>query len=507
MNKIMSKILHLFAVSFIMGILLCLIGCGECFHTNLTETPVSPTCDTEGYTLCVCADCGLEYKKDVVAPTGHTMTSRTVASTCEEEGYTEYTCTCGYTYTSDTVAPGGHTLAVKQTVEPTCTTQGYTEYGCECGYTFVSDVIQPKGHSYQKTTVLPTCTAEGYTEYLCACGYSYRAESIRPLAHEMKTETVAPTCTAQGYTKYACATCSLAYTSDWTAPLGHEFSCEIMGPTTASHTAYNTYTCLVCEYTYRGDYLFYSDVFEGAYGASDVPVAHGLDVSKYNHEYADGQYKPLDFEVIRAAGFDFVILKIGSTPRAGEDGQVRGGMEPTFEADYEAAKAAGLDVGVYFYTYSLTPEDTVRDAELVLEWLEGKTLDYPIYFDMEDASFDTLSRKEVTDLCVTFISTLQQKRWFGALYTNNHWLVNRLQNDKVTFLFDIWYARYPAGEGPFEWNTEKYGEQMGMWQYTQTGKIPSLSEKLTFDFNYAYKDYPTIIQGLGYNGFDQPQNP
>ncbi len=503
----MLRTIRFLTAALCIAALVCLIGCGECRHTNLTETNVVPDCDTEGYTLCVCADCGLEYKKNIVAPTGHDLQAETIAPTCAEQGYTRYECACGYAYLSNATPPAGHTLVAGETIAPTCTEQGYTEYGCECGYTFVADTVPSVGHSFQKFTVVPTCTAQGYTEYLCACGYSYRAETIRPLSHEMTVQTVAPTCTAQGYTKYSCATCTLSYTSDWTPPRGHDFSCEIMGPTTAQNTAYNTYTCLACDYTYRGDYLFYSDVFEGAYGACDTPLAHGLDVSKYNHEYVGGQYLPLDFEAIKAAGFDFVILKIGSSPRTGEDGVAKGGIEPTFEQDYAAAKAAGLDVGVYFYTYSLTAEETAQDAALLMQWLEGKTLEYPVYFDIEDASFDALSRKEVTDLCVTFISALQEKRWFGALYTNNNWLVNRLQNDKVTFLFDLWYARYPAGEGPFEWNSEKYGEQLGMWQYTCTGKIPSVSDRLTFDFNYAYKDYPAIIKNLGYNGFGEGKKP
>ncbi len=500
----MYKIIRFFLAAFCLTALLCLVGCVECLHTDLTETPVAPTCDTEGYTLCVCNACGWEYKKEMVAPVGHTLTAETVAPTCTEQGYTEYTCACGYTYSSDVTPPKGHAFTLRNTVAPTCTDQGYTEYICECGYSFVTDARPSLGHTFQEMTVLPTCTSIGYSTYTCACGYSYRAETTQPLGHDLAVDVVFPTCTEQGYSNYTCRICQRSYMSDWTSPAGHDFACEIIGPTTCQSTGYSRYTCLCCEYTYIGDYLFYSDVFEGAYGASITPLAHGIDVSKYNHEYADGAYQPLDFEAIKAAGFDFVILKIGSTPRTGESGQQKGGMEPTFEADYAAAKAAGLDVGVYFYTYSKTVEETEQDAELVMTWLAGKSLEYPVYFDIEDPSFDALSRKEITDLCMTFISSLQENHWFGALYTNNYWLVNRLQNDKVTFLFDIWYARYPTGDGPFEWNTELYGEQFGMWQYTQTGKIPSLSDRLTFDFSYAYKDYPSIIGALGYNGLDEP---
>jgi GH25 family lysozyme M1 (1,4-beta-N-acetylmuramidase) len=241
-------------------------------------------------------------------------------------------------------------------------------------------------------------------------------------------------------------------------------------------------------------------VFEGAYADSTEPLAHGVDISYHNHPTDDaGSYLPLDFEAIRASGFDFVILRAGSTPRE-VDGVAKGGLDPVFEMNYQAAKAAGLDVGVYFYTYATTKEDTLRDAALLLEWLDGKELEYPVYFDMEDACFDALSRRERTDLCLAFISALQERHYFTALYTSNNWLTNYLQTDKVTFLFDIWYARYPLGTGPYVWDTEKYGDHMGMWQYTQSGIISAVSSTTRFDFNYAYKDYPAIIRGLGYNG-------
>ena len=80
----------------------------------------------------------------------------------------------------------------------------------------------------------------------------------------------------------------------------------------------------------------------------------------------------------------------------------------------------------------------------------------------------------------------------------------------MTTLFDVWYARYPSvDENVTEgaWNTEKYGTQMAMWQFSKTGTISGVirhdgsGESVVFDMNYAYKDYPSIIKALGYNGF------
>ena len=67
-------------------------------------------------------------------------------------------------------------------------------------------------------------------------------------------------------------------------------------------------------------------------------------------------------------------------------------------------------------------------------------------------------------------------------------------------LFEIWYARYPSNTTEYVWDVEKYGEHLGMWQYTQSGSIEGVSDK-PFDFNYAYKDYPTIIKNYGFNGY------
>ncbi len=460
---------------FIAALLLCtavfvLCACNfPCLHFHMAAETFAADCDSAGYTRYYCSDCEMEFHTDVVAPYAHRLI--------------------------ETVTP------------PTCTAEGYTTYACEnCDYCYRADAVPPLAHAMQETVTPPSCTRNGYTTVACSvCDFSYITDPVPAPLHAYEESVVAVTCDAAGYTEHTCTVCGQVYRDAYTDPVGHAFEKEIVGPTTCITTGYTLYHCNVCEANYIGDYVFYSDVFEGAYGASEVPLAEGVDISKYNHPTdKDGSYLPLDFEAIAAAGYDFVILKIGSTPRIGSDGTPLGGIEPTFEADYAAAQAAGLDIGVYFYTYSTTSEGAAADAALVMEWLGERTLSYPIYFDLETVQVEALGRRTATELCLAFISTLQEQRYFGALYTNNRWLTTLLQTDKVTFLFDIWYARYPAGEGPYLWDEERYGEQLGMWQYSDAGKIPAISETISFDLNYAYKDYPAIIATLGYNGWKKP---
>ena len=267
------------------------------------------------------------------------------------------------------------------------------------------------------------------------------------------------------------------------------FSSEKHLPT-ATKTGYTKYTC-ECSYSYIGDLVYYSDILESAYTENTQIIAKGLDVSRWNHQIdaASGEYLPLDWRKIKDSGFEFVIIKAGST---------RSGKEPTFEADYAGAKAAGLHVGAYFYTYSLSTEQISRDAQMLLEWLDGKQFEYPIYLDLEDPSLQNLGKNRLGDMCVAFLEILQSNGYYAGLYTNHTWLTTILDTPKMISLFDIWYARYPGTSVP-AWNEEKYGKQLGMWQYTQSGAIDETEGY--FDFNYSYKDYPSIMKKWGLNGF------
>jgi GH25 family lysozyme M1 (1,4-beta-N-acetylmuramidase) len=253
--------------------------------------------------------------------------------------------------------------------------------------------------------------------------------------------------------------------------------------------------------------LFYSDVFTGAYVENTEVLAKGVDVSVYQHKGGANGWLPLDWQKVREAGFEFAILKAGSTPRLSEEGVPLGGPDATFEMDYRDAREAGMALGAYFYTYASTPEGIRADAELLISWLDGKQFEYPIFFDLEDPSLKELGKDTLTELSVTFISTLQEHGYYGALYSNNEWLTEYLHANTLKAVFDVWYARYPLiSEDPiaptqvFAWNPERYGTQLGLWQYTQYGVIDGIDD-ISFDFNYAYRDYPSLIKKYGYNGF------
>lgn len=526
------------------------IKCGEKTDTAIPPrghdfkvTVKAATCTTSGYTEFMC-DCGYSYHGDIKSATGHDYSVKVINPTCNDFGYTEYTCkNCGDSYTGNFIDALGHNLT-SVTIAPDCTNEGYTSYTCSrCDYSFASSFVEPLGHEFESITTDPNCMSAGFIQYLCVnCDYYYISDFTPPLGHYLEGVVTNPDCINVGFTTYTCENCDYSYTSDFLSPLGHsytsitlkgancteegeeKYSCEcgyeytvtiaplghnftksVVAPT-VSDMGYTEFAC-ECGFNYIGNYRFYSEILDNAYAGSNEVLAQGIDISRWNHQVdSNGEYIPIDWEALKAAGVDYVILKVGSTIR---EGDTLGGLEPTFEMDYQGAKAAGLDVGVYFFTYSTNVRQIKKDAEYLLTYLDGKEFEYPIYLDLEEAPKENYYPGEIaspilTEMCLSFFSILQAEGYYTGLYVNNEFLYNILQTENMIDLFEIWYARYPNLE-PYDWSIDEtmeypFGDAFGMWQYTMTGKISTLVGDV--DFNYAYKDLPSLIKQNGFNGLN-----
>ena len=101
------------------------------------------------------------------------------------------------------------------------------------------------------------------------------------------------------------------------------------------------------------DTQFYSYNDEG----STLTAAVGIDVSEYQGE--------VDYQKVREAGIQFVIIRIAY------QGYVTGKMvvDSNFYRNYEGAHAAGLPVGVYFFSSA----STRRSARPALSWRRWTT--------------------------------------------------------------------------------------------------------------------------------------
>ena len=475
-----------FFILLVFILLVCAACSGECTHRNMSRNVVSPSCGSRGYTVFVCNDCSFSFESDYVAPSPHTLTKTQVLSTCTSGGYTLNECSvCDYSYISDLLPKRDHSIVTVK-ISPTCTSSGYTLRQCtECTYENDLDLTDPIPHDFEINKVAPTCKNEGYTEYSCKnCDLNYIADQISALAHTFTSTVTPPTCLDQGYTKKLCSICAENIITDYTQPTGHSYT-DTTVRATSSRDGYTLRQCKNCNYSYQTDYVYSYSVFMGAYTASNKVLAKGVDVSSYNGE--------LNWKSIAAAGFDFAIIRAGSS---------LSGKDPYFEANYNGARAAGLDIGAYFYSEDTTLGDILDSAKELKDILTGKKFEYPIYLDIEkDQIGQFLGKDLLTNMSVAFMENLQSDGFYTALYTNNNWLENFYHKDQLVGKYDVWYARYLSEEDLVfpEWKLEKYGAAMGIWQYTKDGVIEGFDHP--FDFNFSYRDYPAIIKRFHYNGY------
>lgn len=203
----------------------------------------------------------------------------------------------------------------------------------------------------------------------------------------------------------------------------------------------------------------------------------GIDVSKWQGN--------IDFKKVKASGIDFVIIRAGY-------GREISQKDEFFEKNYAGAKAAGLNVGAYWYSYADSVEDAVREANVCLEVLKGKQFEMPIYFDLEEKKQFDNGKQFCSDLVKAFCNKLEAAGYFTGLYISRWYLQNYI-TEEVANRYTMWIAEY----GP----KLNYSGQYGIWQNSSTGNVSGISGNV--DTDICYVDYPSIIKDRGLNGFSE----
>lgn len=195
----------------------------------------------------------------------------------------------------------------------------------------------------------------------------------------------------------------------------------------------------------------------------------GVDVSSYQGK--------VDWAKVKAAGIKFAILR--GTLKAGT-------MDTQFEANYKGAKAQGLPVSVYHFSYALTKSKAISDVKNLISKLNGKKL--PIFLDLEYSEQGALGKSKVTEIAVAWIKECQSHGYSCHIYSNKSWYTSKFYPDQLKALgCKFWIAAYGPNDGSAHSN---YKPNVGeiIWQYTDKGKVNGISG--TCDLNYKYGDIP-----------------
>lgn len=203
----------------------------------------------------------------------------------------------------------------------------------------------------------------------------------------------------------------------------------------------------------------------------------GIDVSQWQGN--------IDFSKAKADGIDFVIIRAGY-------GKVASQKDPFFDSNYNAAKRAGLGVGVYWYSYADSVESAIQEAKTCLDVIKGKTFEYPIYFDIEEKSQFNKGKAFCSNITRAFCNSIEKAGYWAGIYTGR-FAINTYFDDEIKSgkRYALWIA---------EWASRlSFNGDCGMWQSSDKGKVKGINGNV--DMDICYVDYPTLIKNAGLNGF------
>ena len=177
----------------------------------------------------------------------------------------------------------------------------------------------------------------------------------------------------------------------------------------------------------------------------------------------------IDFNKMKNDGIKAVIIRAGY-------GRESSQKDCMFESHYRNAKAAGLKIGVYWYSYADSAGDAEKEAKACLECINNKSLDMPIYYDLEDNSQTKLGKAKLTEIAERFCETIKKSGYRAGVYANLNWFNNYLDYDKLKKKYSIWLAQYNSVN---ELSCD-------IWQNSSTGRVSGYGKNI--DTNIIFNE-------------------
>ncbi len=197
--------------------------------------------------------------------------------------------------------------------------------------------------------------------------------------------------------------------------------------------------------------------------------SRGIDVSAYQGS--------IDWNKVKNSGISFVII------RCGFRGYTQGGLilDSKYESYIKGATAAGLKVGIYFFSQAKTEAEAVEEASLCVSLAKGYKISYPIFIDSEysngrhDGRADGLTKAQRTAVCKAFCETIKSSGYTPGIYASKSWFYNQLDVNSLN-QYKIWMAHYCS--------QTDYKYKYDLWQHSSKGSVPGISGNVDLDNSY-----------------------
>lgn len=175
-----------------------------------------------------------------------------------------------------------------------------------------------------------------------------------------------------------------------------------------------------------------------------------VDISTWNDN--------VNYRAVKSDGVVAAILRAGYGREVSQ-------IDSQFETHYRGCRDAGLKIGIYWYSYADSVADAEQEARACLAILNGRAIDMPVYFDMEEAWQTSLGTSPLTAMAERFCETIKAGGYRAGVYSNLNWFYNYLDYDYLKSRYSIWLAQWSGS----------YSLECDIWQNSETGDISGIN--------------------------------
>ena len=190
----------------------------------------------------------------------------------------------------------------------------------------------------------------------------------------------------------------------------------------------------------------------------------------------------VNWELVKKDGYSFGIIKAGG-------GSDISDTDVLFEVNMTNAKAAGIDCGAYWAASATTEDGIKKEAETFHSVIKDIPFEYPLYVDLTDKAYESLTTEELSTIIRTFCSYFEDMKYYIGIRCTEDFLNNYV--DPALFVdYDVWLIDQDG--------TSDFGYGYGLWQYS-SGSVNGVSGECSIDC--AYKSFPVIMDRYNLNGY------
>ena len=182
----------------------------------------------------------------------------------------------------------------------------------------------------------------------------------------------------------------------------------------------------------------------------------------------------LNFQAVKAAGVEFVIVRAGISTRT----------DTEFYKHMGGLLKTGLPYGFYWYSRAFSVEDAKKEAEACLNAIKPYAPTYPVFYDIEDQDqIDKLDNATRTAIIIAFYDSIKAAGYTPGVYINPTWLAQYVDKSKIVDRYDIWLAHWTYD--PDKPTKYDYGQTIWQWGLVKIGGM-------NVDADICYAEYKQV---------------